>query len=208
MPTARPEKIDLFKLHRDEYAAPKKPALVEVGSGMYLAVEGTGAPGGPDFEAKIGALYGIAYTVKMTRKVDGRGDYVVGKLEAQWWTGDGDPDFETAPPDEWCWRLMIRTPEVVKAADLKDAVRRLESKGKGAHAGEVALNKLREGRCVQMLHVGPYDREGETVEVMQRFAEAEGLAFHGLHHEIYLSDPRRVPPERLKTLLRRPVKKR
>ena len=200
------EKIDLYKMHKADYVAPKKPVLVDIGKASYLCVPGSGAPGGADFQARIGALYGMAFTIKMTRKVEGKGDYAVCKLEAQWWCGDGDPDFAGAPPEEWRWKLMIRTPDVVGRADLSSAADKLRGKGKGEHVEDVTLEPLAEGKCVQMLHVGPYEREGETVEIMQQFARQEGFVFHGLHHEIYLSDPRRVPSERLKTILRRPVR--
>ena len=116
--------------------------------------------------------------------------------------------FESTPHEQWNWRMMIRTPEMVKAGDLKKAASVLIDKGKSPSVNDVELQAISEGRCVQMLHVGPYDKEGETIEVMQEFALEQGLEFHGLHHEIYLSDPRRVPPERLKTILRQPVRKK
>ena len=115
--------------------------------------------------------------------------------------------FACLPKDQWQWRLLIRTPEFVTAEELAKAVAVLREKGKGGPVQEVRLESLAEGLCVQMLHVGPYDREGETVEVMKAYAEQNSLKFHGRHHEIYLSDPRRVPPERLKTILRQPVTK-
>jgi hypothetical protein len=201
------EKIDLYKIHKTDYAAPKKPVWVDIAKASYLTVSGSGAPGGGDFQARIGALYGMAFTIKMTRKFEGRGDYTVCKLEAQWWHGDGSPDFQNAPPDQWRWKLLIRTPEFVGASALSSAAGKLRSKGKGDRVEDVTLESLAEGKCVQMLHVGPYEREGETVEIMHRFAEGQGYTFGGLHHEVYLSDPRRVPPERLKTVLRRPVRK-
>ena len=104
------------------------------------------------------------------------------------------------------WKLRIRTPDFVKAQHLKTAVAVLREKGKGAEVSEVQLEKLNEGLCVQMLHVGPYDEERKTIALMLAFAEKEGLSFHGLHHEIYLSDPRRVAAKKLKTILRMPVK--
>jgi hypothetical protein len=109
------------------------------------------------------------------------------------------------PPDTWNWKLLMRVPEFIKAADVKAAIRTLEKKGKAPGAAEVYLEKLNEGTCVQMLHVGPYATEEETIAQMMAFANEQGLAFHGLHHEIYLSDPRRVPPQRLRTILRHPV---
>jgi len=206
MPTA--DKIDLFKLHKADYAAPKRPALVELDPVVYLAISGRGGPESEEFQARIGALYGMAYTVKMTRKFGGRQDYTICKLETRWWTGDDDPDLEGVPREDWRWTLMIRTPEFVEQGELDEAARKLTEKNKGACTDAVALETLAEGRCVQMLHVGPYENEPETVEAMRAFAAGEGLRFDGLHHEIYLSDPRRVAPERLKTILRRPVAQR
>jgi hypothetical protein len=201
------DKIDLCKLHKDEYATPKSPVLVTVGEAMYLAICGRGEPGGPEFTDRIGALYGVAYTVKMTRKFAGLQDYVVCKLEGQWWVDGPCQDFARVPRDQWNWRLMIRTPEIVTQAELRQAAATLIGKGKAPSADQVKLESFAEGLCVQMLHVGPYDREGDTIAQMKAFADERGLEFHGRHHEIYLSDPRRVTPERLKTILRIPVRK-
>jgi hypothetical protein len=180
---------------------------VTVDGAKYLSIDGGGAPGGEEFADKVGALYGAAYTIKMTRKFSGQQDYVVCKLEALWSFAEGK-DFESTPREDWKWKLMIRTPGIVKPEELERAVAVLIEKGKSPSVREVKLEDISEGQCVQMLHVGPYDKEGETVEIMETFAEEEGLEFHGSHHEIYLSDPRRVAPERLKTILRRPVRKK
>jgi len=193
------EKLDLFKLHKAEYAAPKEPKLVEVGPAEYLTIEGRGEPGGEDFQTALGALYGMAFTIKMTRKIEGLGDYAVCKLESQWWNIDG-------PKDGWQWKMMIRTPEFVGQDDLASAAAKLVEKKKGAGVDGVKLERIDEGRCVQMLHIGPYDKEHETIAKMLAFAKEKGLAVHGRHHEIYVSDPRRVPPERLKTILRHPLR--
>jgi hypothetical protein len=200
-------KIDLYKLHRDEYAASRKPALVDVGKAQYLAISGQGAPGGEVFTAKVGALYAVAFTIKMTRKFAGKGDYVICKLEGQWWC-DGDADLGDVPPEDWRWRLLIRTPDHIKKRDLEEAVGKLLEKEKGEEVKEVRLMSLVEGICVQMLHVGPYDRESESIEQMLAFADSQGLDVHGHHHEIYLSDPRRVAPEKLRTILRVAVRPR
>jgi hypothetical protein len=199
------EKVDLYKQHKTEYAAARKPALVDIKPALYLAISGQGAPGGDCFTASIGALYGAAFTLKMTRKFAGLQDYAVCKLEAQWWTQPERADFATVPKDQWLWRLMIRTPEFIGEQDLKQAVAVLLKRGKPEDVRRVRLEKLAEGQCVQILHVGPYDRECETIALMAAFAEAHALKFHARHHEIYLSDPRRVPPEKLKTILRHPV---
>ncbi len=205
---ASTDKIDLYKQHKDQYATPKKPVLVTIDEGTYLTVSGRGAPGGPEFTERIGALYGAAFTIKMTRKFAGLQDYVIGKLEAQWWLDGESCDFANAPKEKWNWRLMIRTPSFVKQKDLADAVRKLIEKGKAPGADQVKLESSAEGLCVQMLHIGPYAEEHRSIGVMSAFAEQQGLAFHGRHHEIYLSDPRRIPPEKLKTILRLPVRKK
>jgi hypothetical protein len=206
MPKKKTTKIDLYKLHKDEYVAAPRPTLVDVEPATYLAIEGQGAPGGERFQAAVGALYAAAFTIKMTRKFEGGRDYAVAKLEGQWWA-DGGRAFEQTPPEQWRWRLMIRTPDFVKKAELARAVKTIVGKGKAPLVPEVALESLSEGRCVQMLHVGPYDQERTTIEAMLAFAAAQGYAPQGRHHEIYLSDPRRVPPARLRTILRQPLRK-
>jgi hypothetical protein len=203
MPQSK-SKIDLYKLHKAEYAAAQKPALRSISQARYLAIDGQGAPGSEIFSASIGALYGVAFTVKMTRKFSGRQDYAVCKLEAQWWS-DGERDFTAAPKQAWFWKLLIRTPAFVTQKEVEKAVAVLLKRGKGKEAERVRLESLSEGRCVQMLHVGPYEKEEETVASMKVFAASKGLSFNGRHHEIYLSDPRRVAPEKLKTILRMPV---
>ena len=199
-------KLDLYKANKADFAASRKPALVRLKPATYLAISGQGAPGGDEFTASIGALYGMAFTIKMTRKFAGQQDYSVCKLEGQWWANGSDAGFAKAPKEQWRWKLMIRTPEFIKEKDLEQAAAVLAKRGKGANVERVILETLDEADCVQMLHVGPYEKEHETIALMEAFAEKQQLRFHGRHHEIYLSDPRRVPPERLKTILRHPVK--
>ena len=164
-----------------------------------MAVSGSGAPGGEQYQEAIGALYAMAYTVKMSRKKDGLGDYVIGKLEGLYRFGD--------KLEEMQWTLLIRTPEVVGQSDLESARAKLQERGKDAGSKKVSLRDHPPKRYVQALHVGPYDKEQETVEKMAAFAEGEGLEATGEeHHEIYLSDPRRVAPEKLKTILRMAVR--
>ena len=196
------EKVDLCKLHKEEYVTPKKPVIIQAKPAQYLAISGQGAPGAERFTACVGALYGVAFTIKMTRKFAGKQDYAVSKLEGQWFF-DGDPS--AVPKDQWKWKLMIRTPDFISREDLKTAVGTLLKRGKSREVEEVTLETLDEGVCVQMLHVGPYEKENETIALMRSFAEANGLILSGPHHEIYLSDPRRVPPERLKTIVRVPA---
>jgi len=201
-------KLDLYRQHKAEYVMATKPVLIEVGPALYLAIEGRGDPNGEEFAARMGALYGAAFTIKMARKFAGLGDYKVCHLEGLWWTDRKTRSFSDLPPrSEWQWKALIRVPEFISANDLKKAKAALAEKGKGPECGFVELETIREGLCVQMLHVGPYSDEPRTLAVMDEFMKAEGLAFRGPHHEIYFSDPCRVAPEKMKTLLRHPVRK-
>lgn len=198
-------KLDLIKLHRAEYVAPRKPVLIATAPAHYLVVNGRGSPGGACFESRIGALYAMAFTIKMTRKFAGQGDYAVSRLECRYPAHqDGLPE----DMDQLEWQLLIRTPDFVGPGDLEAAVAALRKRGKEGDASHVSLARIDEGQVVQMLHVGPYDREGETLEVMEAFANERGLVRAGAHHEIYISDPRRVAPDKLKTILRLPVRPR
>ncbi len=199
-------KIDLVKLNKEAYSGRKKPFLLTVEPAQYLTIEGRGEPGGEQFQSRVGALYATAFTLKFTSKEAGR-DYTVCKLESQWWAdGCEDGNFSQVPPQQWRWKLLIRTPDFIGEDELAAAAARIRAKGKVHNVGEVRLERLGEGRCVQMLHLGPYDEESRTIAVMKAFAADQGLAFAGRHHEIYLSDPRRVEPARLRTILRLPVR--
>lgn len=196
-------KLDLYKEFKSEYVTSKQPVFVVVGPAKYLSITGEGAPGGERFRSHISALYSVAFTLKMAEKFAGH-DYKVCHLEGQWWADDGS-DFRTHQPKEWQWRLLIRVPEFITQKQVDAAIRTAMAKGKSALADQVRLEELTEGRCVQMLHVGPYAEEKTSVEKMQELAEGKGMHLRGPHHEIYLSDPNRVPPQRLRTILRYPV---
>ncbi len=199
------QKLNLVQAHRDEYAQPTAPTLVHVGPAQYLAVDGEGDPNGPGFQEAVGALYGAAYTIKMRKKRDGT-DYAVAPLEGLWPPSAGLAPGLAEAKAGWSWTALIRTPDFVEAEDLERAVAELERKKKGGPAlRRVRLQRIEEGDCVQMLHVGPYATEPATVAAMHAFAQAQGRELRGRHHEIYLSDPRRTAPERLKTILRQPV---
>jgi hypothetical protein len=199
-------KLDLLKVHKDEYVAPKKPQLVKTRPAKYLAIAGRGKPGDELFQAQVGSLYGVAYTLKMSKKAAGQ-DYKVATLEGLYWGDDPKGCLFDQPLQAMNWKLLIRTPDFITQKDLKQTIAALAEKGKAPHAADVKLEKLSEGLCVQMLHVGPYAAETRTIDAMTAVAQESGLASAGPHHEIYLSDPRRVPAERLKTILRLPVRK-
>lgn len=191
-------KLDLYKKHGADYVAPKKPALVTIPRAKHLAIEGRGIPGDEGSQEDVGALYSVAFTIKMASKLAGR-DYGVSKLEGLWWGKRGK---------EWRWKFLIRTPDFIGEKERRQAVETLREKGKPPEVAKVRLEEINEGLCVQMLHVGSYDAEAPAIAAMEAFAAENGLAFRDLHHEVYLSDPRRVAPERLRTILRHPVRKR
>ncbi|MEM7350471.1 MAG: GyrI-like domain-containing protein [Acidobacteriota bacterium] len=197
-------KIDLFKAHKADYVARKKPCLVEIAAAPYLSVAGQGEPGGEAFQNRVAILMPVAYTLKFDSKAAGQ-DYVVCKLEGIWYGEDG-ASLDDTPQEAWRWRLLIRVPGFITAAQVAAAAEKVATKQGKDEVRYVGFETLEEGLCVQMLHVGPYDQEPETVAAMRAFAEAEGLTLAGPHHEIYLSDPRRVEPARLKTILRWPVR--
>lgn len=202
MPTA--PKLDLYKKHRTEYIAPKKPTLVKTKPAQYIAISGSGAPGSAGFQNKIGALYGVAFTLKMAKKFAGK-DYKVCHLEGLYWGSEKEDNMLSIDPKELNWTLLMRVPDFIKGKDLQQAIAQLHGKRKTGAFDAVRLERIDEGTCVQMLHVGPYNQECGTITQMISYAKEKGLGCHGKHHEIYLSDPRRVAPERLRTILRLPV---
>jgi hypothetical protein len=197
------QKLDLVATDKAYYSPGWKPELRTFGPLPYLAITGQGAPGGDAFTRKTAALYPVAYGLKKHYKTAGR-DFAVPKLEGLWWVEDDRPPLEV-PREEWRWKLLIRLPDFVEEAAVAEARKAAARAKKEPLIREVAFERIEEGPCVQALHVGPYATEPETLETMHRFMAAEGLHVAGLHHEIYLSDPRKGEPEKLKTVLRCPV---
>lgn len=191
-----PAKLDLYREHRDEYVAPREPTLVEVGPARYLTITGHGKPGETEFANGVSALYTVSFTIKMASKAAGS-DYAVSKLEGLWW--------KEGASVEWTWQLLIRVPEFITRKHVSEAIAKLLERDKDEMVSRVTLETLDEGKCVQILHVGPYTAEQPTLAKMRAFAKQQGLSFRGRHHEIYLSDPRRVGAEKLRTILRQPV---
>lgn len=203
------EKIDLVKLHKAEYVKPKQAALVQVSPARYLAIPGHG-PVSDGFGERVGHLYNMAYTIKMTSRKNGM-DYKVCPLEARYWCAqEADPYafLGDDPTDQsgWEWQVMIRTPAEIGEAEREAAVETLLARGKPEDLREVELIDLEEGECAQVLHVGPFSESQRSIDLLLELAEAEGKRPAGRHHEIYLSDPRKVPAERLKTILRMPLR--
>ena len=201
---------------KEYYGAGKRPRVLALPEMPFITVEGQGPPQGEGeeasaFQTAIGAMYSVAYTMKFAMKADGR-DFGVPAIEGLWWADSEDVeraggDFMKVPPERWRWRLRMPVPEFAGEADVEAAkTAALEKKGPEA-IREVELRRFAGGRCVQTLHVGPYATETETVGKMHEFMETQGLvrAPDAVHHEIYLSDPGRAAPERLRTILREAV---
>ncbi|MBX3315197.1 MAG: GyrI-like domain-containing protein [Actinobacteria bacterium] len=201
------DKVD-FKKSLDAYRARRGTfRIVDVPAMQYLMIDGHGDPNtSPAFAAATEALYPVAYALKFASKRDLGRDYVVPPLEGLW-TADDMAAFTTAlDRSRWDWTLMIMVPDWLDERGFTDAVAQVRAKGAPARLDDVRLETVSEGRCVQTLHVGPYDAEGPVLARMHdEFIPDHGLRMTGLHHEIYLSDARRVAPEKLRTILRQPV---
>jgi len=203
-------KIDFKKEYKFLFSATARAAqTVEVPEFKYLMIDGKGDPNtAPEFPAKIQALYGLAYTMKfMLKQSDPAIDFVVAPLSGLWCAEDITA-FREGRKHEWEWTLMILQPDAVTPEQLEKAKAKLAAKKEApACAGQVRLELLREGAAVQILHIGSYSSEGPTIARLHDFMKENGYTFNGRHHEIYLGDPRRSQPEKLKTIIRQPVKK-
>lgn len=198
------EKLDLTKEYKTYYTAKTWPHIVEFGEARFIGIEGKGEPGGEEFSSRVGALYPLAYAIKNLSKKDGR-DFGVAKLEGLWWVEQKGPFLEV-PRSEWCWKLLIRLPDSI-TAEVVEKARQEVLKKKGIELVKaIAFEKITEGKCVQIMHLGPYATEDETIMKMKAFMDENDLVENGLHHELYLSDPHKSAPEKMKTILRQPVK--
>ena len=209
-----PEKLDYKKEYKDLYLPKTKPALIDVPPICFIMADGKGAPGGEEYQSALHALYALTFTIKMSRmsgrQPEGYFEYVVPPLEGLW---HGEPGwFERGDRDEWLWTSMIRQPEFVTQEVFEWAEEECRRKKPDADVSRVRLETFREGLCVQAMHVGPYAKEAETLGLLRRFMEENGLedmtGSERKHHEIYLGDPRRTAPERLRTVLRLPVERK
>ena len=206
--------FDFKKEYREYYMPKDKPGIVTVPSMNYIAVRGSGDPNieGGDYKTAIGLLYAIAFTIKMSKKgshrIEGYFDYVVPPLEGFWWQ-DGIKGIDYAHKENFHWISVIRLPDFVTENDFRWAVEEATKKKKQDFS-KVEFMTIEEGLCVQCMHIGPYDDEPATVSTMHEFLQQQGyepdITDKRLHHEIYLSDARRVAPEKLRTVIRHPIK--
>ncbi|WP_125116932.1 GyrI-like domain-containing protein [Agathobaculum sp. Marseille-P7918] len=207
--------FDYKKEYKEFYLPSKTPGIVTVPAMNFLAVRGQGDPNeeGSAYKQAIGMLYAVAFTIKMSKmgkhKLEGYFDYVVPPLEGLWWQ-DGIQGIDYAHKKDFQWISLIRLPEFVTKESFEWAVRKATEK-KQQDFSTVEFFSWEEGLCVQCMHIGLYDDEPATVAAMEQYAKAQGYAAdfeeNRFHHEIYLSDVRRCKPERLKTVVRHPVKK-
>ncbi len=207
--------FDYKKEYKEFYMPKNKPEIIDIPEMKYIAVRGKGDPNveGGEYKASIGLLYGIAFTIKMSKKgsrqIEGYFDYVVPPLEGFWWQ-EGIEGVDYGRKEEFCWISVIRLPDFVSEKDVEWAVEEAGRK-KGQDFSKVEFLVIKEGLCVQCMHIGAYDEEPATVDKMNRYLQENGyeddFSAERLHHEIYLSDARRVAPEKRKTVIRHPVRK-
>ena len=207
--------FDFKKEYKEFYLPKAKPELVTVPPMNYIAVRGKGDPNEENgaYKQAIGLLYGVAYTIKMSKKgdhrIEGYFDFVVPPLEG-FWQQEGTATIDYARKENFEWVSVIRLPDFVTKADFDWAVREATIKKKQDFSA-VEFLTIEEGLCVQCMHTGPYDNEPETVAAMDAFLAENGYATDitdtRWHHEIYLSDVRKTAPEKLKTVIRHPIKK-
>lgn len=208
--------FDYKKEYKEFYMPKNKPGIVEIPAMNYIAVRGQGDPNveGGEYKQSIELLYGIAFTIKMSKKgahqIEGYFDYVVPPLEGFWWQ-DGKTEIDYAHKEDFQFISVIRLPDFVTKEDFDWAVREASEKKK-TDFSKVEFWTYDEGLCVQCMHLGPYDDEPATVALMHRFMEEQGytldITAQRMHHEIYLSDARRTAPEKLKTVVRHPIRKK
>lgn len=207
--------FDYKKEYKDFYLPPRAPGIVTVPAMNFLAVRGQGDPNQEDgaYKQALGMLYAVAFTIKMSRKgqhqLEGYFDYVVPPLEGLWWQ-ENTRGVDYTRKQDFQWISMIRLPEFVTREAFDWAIREATEK-KQQDFSRVEFFSWEEGLCVQCMHIGPYDAEPATVAAMNEYAQSKGYKADfregRFHHEIYLSDARRCSPERLKTVIRQPVKK-
>lgn len=208
--------FDFKKEYKEFYLPKNKPQILTVPPMNYIAVRGKGDPNeeGGEYKAAIGVLYAIAYTIKMSKmgdhRIQGYFDYVVPPLEGFWWQ-DGVEGFDYSDKSTFQWISMIRLPDFVTKEEFEWAVAEATKKKK-LDCSAAEFLTVDEGTCVQIMHLGKYDDEPATVAIMNAYLEEMGyendFSDSRRHHEIYLSDARKVPPERWKTVIRHPIRKK
>lgn len=207
-------KIDLKKENKELYnPSTKEVSMVDVPKMNFLMINGEGDPNtSQEYQDAMEALFPVSYKVKFISKKEKSQDYVVMPLEGLWWV-DNMEEFNPLDKSNWKWTAMIRQPDFITKSMIKAAIEEVEKKKNPPALSKIRFESLHEGLSAQIMHIGPYSAEGPTVEKLHSFIGENGYQFDGSnlgekHHEIYISDMRRTKPERLKTIIRQPMKQK
>ncbi len=211
-------KFDFKKEYKDLYLPGKQPVMIDIPGMKFIMVEGKGDPNTcKEYSDAMEILYGLSYGIKMSKmngtRPEGYFEYVVPPLEGLWWVDEENFDYmNIKDKNKFCWISMIRQPDFVTEAVFEQAKINLQKKKPDLEVENAYLKLFTEGLCAQVMHVGPYDDEPETVKRLISFIEESGyeqdMSGMRMHHEIYLGDPRKAKPENLKTVIRNPIRKR
>ena len=197
-------KLELRKTLKEFYSpGAGKVELVKMPSMKHIVVDGAGAPGGEAFQQAMGVIYNLVYATKFRAKKSLKKDYDVMAPEGLWWMKG--KTFDSTRPDRWLWSLRIVVPDFVNEKLFSETVEEVRRKKNPPGLEKARLEAFEEGLCLQIMHVGPYSAETESIAKMDAFAKDHGYKMVGKHHEIYLGDPRRAAPSKLRTILRHPV---
>lgn len=196
--------IDLKKTYREHYKAKATPTVVDVPSRHFLMIDGAGDPNtSPEYVEAVQALYPLAYGLRAAVKAATGDAYTVMPLEGLWWAEDM-AEFDAADKSNWLWTMMICLPDAVTASMADEVLPKVTASKKLKSGALVRVEEYTEGKAAQVLHVGPYADEGPTIAGLHDFITEQGGRLTGKHHEIYLSDPRKSAPEKLRTIIRQP----
>jgi hypothetical protein len=200
--------IDLKKTYRDHYTARQVPAIIDIPDRPYLMIDGSGDPNtSAEYAAAVAALYPLAYGLRAEiKKVTGDG-YTVMPLEGLWWVEDMSR-FSVDDKTDWEWTAMICVPDLVTSPMAAEVFPVVTTKKKLVSGDKAGIEMYGDGLAVQVMHIGPYAAEAPTIRALHEFIHTEGLELTGKHHEIYLSDPRKSAPAKLRTIIRQPVRRR
>ncbi len=196
--------LDFGKQDREYYKAKTKPEIVEIDKCRYLTIDGQGKPEEAPFQEAINAIYSEIYSLKFHYRDKGK-QFKVPKLECLWWV-DEEREFSEAEPEEWRWKLLLRIPEYFTMGQVKKSASELKEKGKLQKVFDFQLEYIEEGICAQLKHIGPYEDVSEAYLKLEDYMNDLGIARNGPYHEIYISDPTKTEPSKLRTIIRVPVR--
>jgi hypothetical protein len=201
------EVFDFRKAYKALYTPkPAKPEIISAPRLRFMTLAGSGDPNEQAFTDAVGALYSLIFGIKFNRKRLGKApDFTTGPLEGLWWCDDQSCSYTQR--DTWRWKLLLWLPDFINDDEFHEYLAALQAKKANKLFDYVRVENVEEGLCAQVMHVGPYSTERKTIDLLQDFITKNGYMISGKHHEIYLGDPRRAAPERLKTIIRYPISK-